>query len=390
MMRVTFPFVNSTIFNNGYYHNICDNGLLNSHDISIDIHYPIFLIETDQHFSYFSISKNMKIPEIKRQRLGSASTVPITLHSHPSIPPTIPPAAAPLPPKVQTPPLFPEQIQFPSSLTVTATVKSPEKDHQPPVMNTFSLSKDLIVEREREKTDKKEDPYIPPNSIGSITITPVPTKDKKIDKQKTDRPSSKPQPSTADKTPSLIRVKSPAALNDAFNKKEVKTKKPDKPKDKRLDTPLQIDTSLQNSQPKRSQDSPKNKEISPKETITPKQIESLRVKENNIPRPALVPVHHSPTFAKPEKRPEMKKTKEIIPEAKKKKEIMIVSDLDPLSDVEPVAVDDSSSDVEVIENDKSEVPFKDNKVPKSEEPNEYISRVMKDIREMEVCCNFFI
>lgn len=285
---------------------------------------------------------------------------------------------------------------------------------------------------EREKIDKKEESYIPPNNIGSITITPVPSqvnqKEKKISDKLyktsiTDKPSSvqkttivqssSVQKATAldnksvsqkstDTKPNLIRVKSPAALNESVKTKKPEKPSPDKtqpnPKDKRVDTPLQIET---NFHPTKKEPSPKNKDNSPrsKESVTQKQIESLRVKENNIPRPTLVPVHHSPTFAKPDKRPDVKKKemefkkkevevkkKEI--EIKKKKEIMIVSDLDPLSDQEPVAVDDSSSDVEVIEIDRSElseVPLKDNKVPKKvEEEDNDIDVLMRNIREMEV------
>ncbi|KOB73666.1 Dynein heavy chain, partial [Operophtera brumata] len=532
-----------------------------------------------------NINKDVKVPDIKRQRLGSASQMPLTLNTQ-SIPPSI-----------QTPSLFPEQIQFPSSLTVTATVKtSPDKEiytnqkemNLGHVMNSFALSKDLIVER--DNNDKKEELYIPPNNIGSITITPVPSqvsqKDKKTDKQAThkttgsdnrqasvtqkasstdnrqpsvtqkttgtdsrqpgvtqkttgtdsrqptvsqkttgadgrqpsvtqkttgtdsrqpsvnqktmgtdsrqpsvtqkttgtdirqasvtqkaastdNRPPSvtqkttgtdirqtcvtqkatstdnrqpsvtqkatstdnrqpsvtqkatstdKRQPSvsqkataTDNKQTSLIRVKSPAALNESVNKKEVKTKKPEKsisnpeknhsnPKDKRVDIPLQIDTSFQ---PAKKEPSPKNKDISPKtkDALSQKQIESLRVKENNIPRPALVPVSHSPTFAKPDKRPpelkkpkdtttEVKKTKDI--EVKKKTEIMIVSDVDPLSDQETVAVDDSSSDVEVIETDKFfEVPLQDNTVPNKVDETDEINTVMRNIREMELALSYY-
>lgn len=217
----------------------------------------------------------------------------------------------------------------------------------------FSLSKDLVVEkqedRKKDSVEKpKEDMYIPPNNIGSITITPVPSKEKNA-LEKTKEP--------------LIRIKSPAVLNEMVKKEKEKAlenihrrdkdkHKKDKNhsslstitvKDKKIDTPLHIDTSYQ---PKHSTLSPSPKT---KHEISQKQIESMRIAENNIPRPTLVPVHHSPTFIKPDKRP---------PEVKKKKDIVILSDIDPLSDAqqEPLAVDDSSSDVEVVEDIKSDKP----------------------------------
>ncbi|XP_063831775.1 proteoglycan 4-like [Ostrinia nubilalis] len=274
------------------------------------------------------LSKDIKASDVKRQRLGSASQ--------------------PAPP---APPAFVEPIHFPSSLTVTTTTNPPapaappkEEDKYKPnsVLGTFfNLNKDLIVERpEDRKNDRvKDDVYVPPNNIGSITITPV------IPAQKDKKPVVPDKPKEG-----LIRVKSPAALNEMVKKE--KAKKPEKTnhvKEKRMDTPLHIDTNLQ---PSKKDPSPKKDEISPK------QIETMRITENNIPRPALVPVRHSPTFAKPDKRP---------PEVKKKKDVVIVSDVDPLGDVqaEPFAVDDSSSDVELVEDskntDKSEPKIGDNK-----------------------------
>ncbi|CAG9782404.1 unnamed protein product [Diatraea saccharalis] len=336
------------------------------------------------------LSKEIKVAaETKRQRLGSAS---------------------------QPPASFTEPIHFPSSLTVTTTTNRPvEKQEEDKdkfknqmfgtIINSFTLSKDLVVEKpdDKKKEDKsREDLYIPPNNIGSITITPVPnsSKEKKInsvittekhseslirvkspaalndmvkkDKEKhkkseknhiKDKKAEVPlhvdtniQPSNKEPSPNsyekhkegYIRVKSPAALNDMLKKDKDKNKKPDKNhvKDKKVETPLHVDTTFQTG---KKETSPKNKE-----EITQKQIESMRIAENNIPRPALVPVHHSPTFAKPDKRP---------PEVKKKKDVVIVSDLDPLGDVqpEPFAVDDSSSDVEVIEDKNT-----DKSVPKSD------------------------
>ncbi|KAL0879200.1 hypothetical protein ABMA27_002986 [Loxostege sticticalis] len=277
------------------------------------------------------LNKDIKATDVKRQRLGSASQ-----------------------PALPTPPPFAEPIHFPSSLTVTTTTNQappatkPDDDKYKPnsMLGTFfNISKDLIVERpeDRKKDDRvKEDLYVPPNNIGSITITPV------ISAQ----PKDKKTTAAADKPKEgLIRVKSPAALNEMVKKD--KLKKPEKTnhvKEKRVDTPLHIDTNLQ---PSKKDPSPKSKD-----EISPKQIESMRVAENNIPRPALVPVRHSPTFAKPDKRP---------PEVKKKKDVLIISDVDPLGDVqpEPLTVDDSSSDVELVEDsknaDKSEPKSGDNK-----------------------------
>lgn len=319
---------------------------------------------------------------------------------------------------------FTEPIQFPSSLTVTTTTamkQSPDKHEAAmtedkyhksnsvfgSILNAFTLSKDLIVEKPEKKDthEKKEDVYIPPNNIGSITITPVPTNMPKPEKKLNNNVNVPLIP--ADKqAQGFIRVKSPAALNEMVKKDKIK--KVDKPaKDKRVQSPLHVDTSYQ---PSKKDPSPKHKEEIPQ-----KQIESMRVAENNIPRPALVPVHHSPTFAKPDKRP---------PEVKKKKDVVIVSDVDPLSDQqEPLAIDDSSSDVELVEDnrtDKSEskrdknetVPSKDrvivsvdkkvnNKCRKDKEirpnecddaTNEDIDTLMRNIREMEVrlFCYLFI
>ncbi|XP_039747547.1 yemanuclein isoform X1 [Pararge aegeria] len=287
------------------------------------------------------LSKEIKASDIKRQRLGSASQAVIASTQQ-----------------------FNEPIQFPSSLTVTTSVKNIDENDKDKykinpaavfgtVLNSYSLSQDIVMEKEDRKKDpelcKDDNMYIPPN-IGSITITPVPNQKEKKVNNVNDRP----------KEP-LLRVKSPAVLNEMVTNRKAKDKekhkKTDKDKDhKRIDTPLTIDTT--NPSKKEPEKSPKSKD-----EFSKKQIESMRIAENNIPRPGLVSVHHSPTFAKPDKRP---------PEVKKKKDIVIVSDLDPLSDIpqEPVAIDDSSSDVEVIEEksaDKSEpiseksdiVPLKD-------------------------------
>ncbi|XP_045778466.1 yemanuclein isoform X2 [Maniola jurtina] len=309
------------------------------------------------------LSKEIKASDIKRPRLGSQSTSQSVITSTQQ---------------------FNEQIQFPSSLTVTTSVKNTDDDKDKykvnpaavfgTVLNSYSLSQDLVIEKDDKKKDlerSKDDLYNPPSTIGSITITAVPANQKD---KKTNNVPEKP------KDAPLIRVKSPAALNEMVtNKKDKekdKYKKTDKDKDlnlkrletplhvdttkhKRLDTPLHVDTTNHNK--KEAEKSPKTKDKLSKEEFSKKQIESMRIAESNIPRPGLVSVSHSPTFAKPDKRP---------PEVKKKKDIVIVSDLDPLSDVvqEPVAVDDSSSDVELVEEklvDKSEhkseniVPLKD-------------------------------
>ncbi|KAL4702222.1 hypothetical protein ACJJTC_012479 [Scirpophaga incertulas] len=246
-----------------------------------------------------------------------------------------------------------EPIHFPSSLTVTTTNAKPtekpeteDKDkYKNPIfgtiINSFSLNKDLIVEKpdDRKREEKLDEIY--PNNIGSITITPVPSvKDKKINSVIT---------STDKHKEGLIRVKSPAALNEMAKKEKLKKQEKDKNHVKEKREPLHVDTSYQQN---KKEPSPKNKD-----EITQKQIENMRVAENNIPRPALVPVQHSPTFAKPDKRP---------PEVKRKKDVVIVSDVDPLSDCQPetFAIDDSSSDVEFVEDrqmDKLKPKPSDNK-----------------------------
>ncbi|XP_022823567.1 yemanuclein-like isoform X2 [Spodoptera litura] len=354
------------------------------------------------------ISKQLKATDTKRPRLGSTSqpAAPSQRTEPPAPRPEPAPAAAPAPAS------FTEPIHFPSSLTVTTTTtkQSPDKTDVPvasedkapyktnslvfgSIMNSISLSKDLIVDK--KDNEKKDELYIPPNNIGSITITPVPSNPPKPEKKLM---NNNVQASTADKS-GLIRVKSPAALNEMVKKDKVKKPEKSQVKEKRVDSPLHVDTSYQ---PSKKDPSPKHKEEIPQ-----KQIESMRVSENNIPRPALVPVHHSPTFAKPDKRP---------PDVKRKKDVVIISDLDPLSEQEPLAVDDSSSDVELVEDnrtdkseskrDKSEtVPSKDrvnydankkvnnvkckkdkevHKSSESEEPtNDDIDTLMRNLREME-------
>ncbi|XP_038218812.1 yemanuclein-like isoform X2 [Zerene cesonia] len=257
-----------------------------------------------------NLNKEVKAATLKRQRIGSTSQ---------SQPPTV----------VNNIQQFNEPIQFPSSLTVTTTTKTIEKEDDKhktlsygSILNTFSLNKDLIIENPNDRTDKKD----VPNNLGSITITPVLSKEKKVDKKEP-----------------LIRVKSPAALNNMVKKDGDKKRKEKKDK---IDTPLHIDT---NTQVRESMKSPRVHEFSKT------QIDSMKAMENNIPHPALVPVHHSPTFAKPDKRP---------PE-KKKKDIEIVSDLDPLGDIQQdtVAVDDSSSDIEVIEDKVSDKVCESDTVP---------------------------
>lgn len=295
--------------------------------------------------------------ELKRQRLGS---------SHGAAPPAPPPAA-------------PEPIHFPSSLTVTTSTKPPldraesvqtdDSKYKPNVLNNYTARKDL-EKPERKEEKLKDDLYVPPNSIGSITITPV-VNQKTEPKLKQDK--------------GVIRVRSPAALNDLVQKEE-KPKKIEKNHTKDKMDVLHVDTSIT------------VKEVPKPNEVSQKQIESMRIAENNIPRPALVPVHHSPTFAKPDKRP---------PEVKKKKDVVIVSDLDPLADSapEPLSVDDSSSDVELIEDkteksDKCEVPSKDKnsqkKMPnkkvdtdrqKSDEANKDIETIIRTIKQMEVSCS---
>ncbi|XP_013144865.1 PREDICTED: yemanuclein-alpha isoform X3 [Papilio polytes] len=286
------------------------------------------------------LSKEMKAAETKRQRTNEpvSQTVPYT-----------------------------EQIQFPSSLTVTTSVKTSDKQEtedkdskykiNPAVFGkiiNYSISNDLIVEKSDDKkkeNDKIKEDYIPTNNIGCITITPVPNQ----------KPLKKNNIITDKKEP-LIKVISPAALNEMVKKD--KHKKPEKKKN-RVESPLHIDTGYQN---KETTASPK------KEEVTQKQLESMRTAENNLPRPALVPVHHSPTFAKPDKRP---------PEVKKKKDVMIMSDVDPLGDIiqEPVAIDDSSSDIEVVE-DKN-IDKSDKTVPLSDKVCSEVNSVKKDSKECQ-------
>lgn len=288
------------------------------------------------------LSKEIKVSDLKRQRLGSAS--------QPT--PTLPPMT------------FTEPIQFPSSLTVTATtttkqsqdktevaVSSEDKFKTNPgfgsILNTYTLNKDLIIDKPEKKDtfEKKDEPYIPPNNIGSITITPVPSNPVKPDKKPM---NNIPNQSTERQTAGFIRVKSPAALNDMVKKDKIK--KTEKLKEKRVASPLHVDTSFV---PNKKDPSPKRKEEIPQKTI-----EHMRVAENNIPRPTLVPVHHSPTFAKPDKRP---------PDMKKKKDVLITSDVDPLSDQqEPLSVDDSSSDVELVEDVSSKSDKNEQKRDKNE------------------------
>ncbi|XP_045504646.1 yemanuclein-like isoform X4 [Colias croceus] len=294
-----------------------------------------------------NLNKEVKASTLKRQRIGSTSQ---------SQPPTV---------VNNIQPQFNEPIQFPSSLTVTTTTKTIEKDDDKhktvpygSILNSFSLNKDLIIENTNDRTDKKD----VPNNLGSITITPVLNKEKKVEKKEP-----------------LIRVKSPAALNNMV-KKDSDNKKRKEKRDK-MDTPLHVDTNTQAREPIKS---PRVHEFSKT------QIDNMKAMENNIPHPALVPVHHSPTFAKPDKRP---------PE-KKKKDIEIVSDMDPLGDIhqDTVAVDDSSSDIEVIEDkvsdkvgDSDTVPSdrsdcKVNSVKKNDlddETKEEINTVMRGLEEMK-------
>ncbi|XP_013171620.1 PREDICTED: yemanuclein-alpha isoform X3 [Papilio xuthus] len=301
------------------------------------------------------LSKEMKAVETKRQRMNTETQ------------PVINPQ----------PVSYTEQIQFPSSLTVTTSVKTTDKQEPEDkdskykinpavfgkIINSYSISNDLIVEKAEDKkkdtADKsKEDIYIPSNNIGCITITPVPNQQKPYKKNNI----------ITDKKEPLLKVKSPAALNEMVKKD--KHKKPEKKKN-RVESPLHIETGYQNKEPTPS---PKSKE-----EITQKQLENMRTAENNLPRPALIPVHHSPTFAKPDKRP---------PEVKKKKDVMIVSDVDPLGDVqqEPVAIDDSSSDIEVVEektdkSDKNTVPLKDKVCVRDDKVNS----VKKDSKDGKEC-----
>ncbi|CAG4960607.1 unnamed protein product [Colias eurytheme] len=292
-----------------------------------------------------NLNKEVKASTLKRQRIGSTSQ---------SQPPTV---------VNNIQPQFNEPIQFPSSLTVTTTTKTIEKDDDKhktvpygSILNSFSLNKDLIIENTNDRTDKKD----VPNNLGSITITPVLNKEKKVEKKEP-----------------LIRVKSPAALNNMV-KKDSDNKKRKEKKDK-MDTPLHIDTNTQAREPIKS---PRVHEFSKT------QIDNMKAMENNIPHPALIPVHHSPTFAKPDKRP---------PE-KKKKDIEIVSDMDPLGDIQSdtVAVDDSSSDIEVIEDkvsdkgdsdtvpsDRSDCKVNSVKNDLDDATKEEINTVMRGLEEMK-------
>lgn len=304
-----------------------------------------------------------------------------------SRPPTSqpPPATNVVPPTAV--PTFAEPIQFPSSLTVTAAFKtSPDKtetaltstDDKPAkskpnnvtkdlsipfdkptgdALNFLANNKDMTVEKQMDQSRIKEpekanpeEKYVALNNLANITITPV-NKCSKPEKAQS-KPSGGLNAVQEKPKDSFIRVKSTASLISEANElakkdKEVRNKiKPSEKnhsiaKEKRVDSPLHIET---NFQPKDRHPSPNFK----KDEVTHKQIENMRSAEDKIPRPALVPVHLSPTFVKPDKRP---------PDAKKKKEIVIVSDFDPLGDPlvdvnEPVAIEDSDSDVEVIE-DKS-------------------------------------
>ncbi|CAH2088242.1 unnamed protein product [Euphydryas editha] len=313
------------------------------------------------------LNKDIKASDLKRQRIGSSSQSALANAQ------------------------FTEPIQFPSSLTVTTSVKSYDKQEGETdpkykvnpaavygsIMNPYSLNKDLVIEtsddRKKDLDRSKEDSYIP-NNIGSITITPVPNSQK--DRNITTIKDKGKEP--------LLRVKSPAALNEMVHKKEKeKQKKPDKSapvsREKRVQSPLHIDT---NYQTKKSSPSPKAKD-----EIAPKTIEAMRIAESNIPRPGLVAVHHSPTFAKPDKRP---------PEVKKKKEILIVSDVDPLADV-PQEVDDSSSDVEFVDVkiDKNEpkssesksvtVPLKDKVSVDSRKVNSVKQKSEKNFNSIKEC-----
>ncbi|OWR44327.1 hypothetical protein KGM_207398 [Danaus plexippus plexippus] len=305
------------------------------------------------------LNKDIKVSDLKKQRVSSISSqaAPQSQPSH---------ATQPVQP-MMTSTQFTEPIQFPSSLTVTTSVKSIDRSEDDKykvnpaigaLINSYTLNKDLVIEKpEDRKTDRSKEEYIPANSIGSITITPVVAKDKKADKAK--------EP--------LLRVKSPAALNEMIHKKD-KPKKPEKNvtlyRDKRLESPLHVDIS---GNTKKDSQSPKLKE-----EISQKVIENMRSVENNIPRPALISVHHSPTFVKPDKRP---------PEVKKKKEPLIISDEDPLSDVRETNELDDNSDVvfmgEVRDKcENSDVPS-DVKSDKCEDlTDETANEVMKNLREM--------
>ncbi|XP_072945743.1 uncharacterized protein [Epargyreus clarus] len=264
------------------------------------------------------LSKEMKALDSKRQRVNSTS--------QPVVTPTQ---------------VFPDQpIQFPSILTVTSIKSTDKTEIDEPkykvspetvcstIISAVTKELDRSDERKKDLSDKKqEDLYIPP-SIGSITITPVPS-------QKTDRKVNNTLPVEKPKD-SFLRVISPAALNEMAKKDKEKQKKIEKvntSKDKRVESPLHVDTSYQTN---KKEPSPKTK----LEEINPKQIEAMRLAENNIPRPALI-AKHTPPIVKPDKRQDVKK----------KKDLFIMSDVDPLADVqqETVDVEDSSNSVELVE-----------------------------------------
>ncbi|CAG9571582.1 unnamed protein product [Danaus chrysippus] len=308
------------------------------------------------------LNKDIKVSDFKKQRVSSISqTVQPAQTVQPSqmVQPTH--VSQPVQPII-TSTQFTEPIQFPSSLTVTTSVKNIERTEDEKykvnpgigaLINSYTLNKDLVIEKpEDRKPDRSKEEYIPTNSIGSITITPVVNKDKA-------------------KEP-LLRVKSPAALNEMIHKKD-KPKKTDKNitiyRDKRIESPLQVDISVNT---KKDSQSPKLKE-----EISQKVIENMRSVENNIPRPALISVHHSPTFVKPDKRP---------PEVRKKKEL-IISDEDPVSEVPDTNDVDDNSDVvfmgEVRDKcEDSDVPS-DVKSDKCEDvTDETAKEVMRNLREM--------
>ncbi|XP_048481359.1 ubinuclein-1 isoform X3 [Plutella xylostella] len=338
--------------------------------------------------------------EVKRPRANSSSQPSQPTASQPVAKPVSQPTVAPAT-ITQT---YTEPIHFPSSLTVTTTNKPEKTDYSDnkdkksnsvtktplesplgTILNSFTMPKDLIVEKE-DRNKHEDDKYLPPSSIGSITITPVnnTAKSEKIHTNKvtTNNAASKVTNSTSkvinsvanshdkQKEQGMIRVKTPATLIKEANEIACKDKdkhksKPEKnhsqPKEKTLQSPLLIET---NFVPKeKANPSPKLR----KDEITHKAID--RITEDKLPRPVLIPVQHSPTFAKPDKRP---------PDAKKKKDLVIVSDVDPLGDYnevisEPVAIDDSSSDVEVIEEKEKPETNSDAK-PKSDvnKPSEVI------------------
>ncbi|KAI5633716.1 HPC2 and ubinuclein domain-containing protein [Phthorimaea operculella] len=357
------------------------------------------------------ISKDAKVSEVKRQRTGNSTSgtyPPPPTSTQPTPPPTTPglpsdihfPAALTVTTMNTSPEKedkdvgsndkgLPSDIHFPAALTVTTMNTSPEKEDKDvgandkdkqtifgSILNSFTLSKDLVVEKQedKKKEDKKEDSYIPSNIPGSITITPV------VNNQKTDKKVN--VPIDKHKSDGLIRVKSPQALNDMVHKQEKKNihkrdkdkhrkdkhHNHEKHKERRVNSPLHIDTSYQSK--KEPTPSPKTKD-----EIRQRQIDNLRLDESNIPRPALIPVHLSPTFAKPDKRPPEKKKNNALPASDldtKKKDVLIVSDMDPLSDNldSVVAVDDSSSDIEL----KEEM---------DEATKEDFDSVMKSLRDLE-------